>query len=138
VIIYIIYVWLFLSFQHNGGPQGLFLFSIFSDFLFIILYFHECLFFNLVFLIHFLFSIFRILYWLFFIFNLFLFTIQYFLIWLIYYFLTKKKSKRLHFRHKFTKQARSMHQSVMATSYSLFCILKEFYSLFFIFKHIDS
>ena len=65
-----------MTFDHqllpnSEGPQGLFLFSIFSDFLFFILYFHECLLFNLVFLMHFLFSIFRIFYWLFFIFNLF-------------------------------------------------------------------
>ena len=44
------------------------------------------------FLMHFLFSIFRICYWLFFIFNLFVFTIQYFFIWLIYY-LARKTTK---------------------------------------------
>ena len=35
--------------MHVGGPQGLFLFSIFSDFLFFILYFHEFLFFTPIF-----------------------------------------------------------------------------------------
>ena len=33
----------------QGGPQGLLLFCIFSDFLFFILYFQDSLFFNLVF-----------------------------------------------------------------------------------------